>query len=225
MVNPLAFRMPSSANWLLMQEKAIVVIRCDGRLRCYKILLRYKRQQLLEKEISILRLSRSGSSRPSTSRPIVDINVNGNEISNEDYSIPYNEIEENIAFNLNNEEDIIVADRVLPTINEYDMLYNLYNYDLEYDTNVVMQEDDIALDDDIKLDNDSMRGDDEVNGTFEVPIEANCDAHFILDRYRTDSVPIPPTRNESDSQTTRVGERISASQFVSHPSSLTIELS
>ncbi|KAF3434395.1 hypothetical protein FNV43_RR25498 [Rhamnella rubrinervis] len=114
--------------------------------------------------------SRSGSNRLSTSIPIVDVNVNGSGIGNEDYSIPRNEIEENIAFNLNNEDDITIGDRVLPTIDEYDRLYNLYNYDLECDddTNAVMQEDDIALDDDI-----------EVNGTFEVSIEANCDAHFV----------------------------------------------
>ncbi|KAF3433523.1 hypothetical protein FNV43_RR24625 [Rhamnella rubrinervis] len=94
---------------------------------------------------------------------------------NEEYSIPYIEIDENTALNLNNRNDITVVDRVLPTINKYDRLYNLYNYDVDYDddTNVGMQEDDIAVNDDLKLDHNRMRGDDEVNDAFKVPIKAN----------------------------------------------------
>ncbi|KAF3455794.1 hypothetical protein FNV43_RR00436 [Rhamnella rubrinervis] len=57
--------------------------------------------------------------------------------------------------------------------------------------------DDIALDDDIKLDHDRMRSDEEMNDTFEVPISANYDAHFVSVGYRTDSVLILHTGDNS----------------------------
>ncbi|KAF3452066.1 hypothetical protein FNV43_RR08162 [Rhamnella rubrinervis] len=115
--------------------------------------------------------TQNGSNRLSSSRPIVDINGSG--IRNKENPISFNEIKENIALNLNNENDITMADHVLPIIDEYDRLYNLYNYDVDYDnnTNVGMQEDDIALDDDIELNHDRMRGDDEVNDTIKVQSE------------------------------------------------------
>ncbi|KAF3457720.1 hypothetical protein FNV43_RR02378 [Rhamnella rubrinervis] len=115
---------------------------------------------------------------------------------------------ENATLNLNNGNDITMVDHVLPTTNEYDMLYNFYNYDVDYDDgmNVGMQEDDIAFDNDFELDHDRMRGDNEVNDSFEVPISANCDAHFVSVGFKMDSflipstgddsVPIPPIHNE-----------------------------
>ncbi|KAF3432305.1 hypothetical protein FNV43_RR27045 [Rhamnella rubrinervis] len=117
--------------------------------------------------------SQSWSNRLSSLRTKVD--VNSSSIINEEYSISHNEIEENIALNLHDRNDIIMVDCVSPTIDEFDTLYNLYNYDIDYDndTNVGMQEndiafeDDIALDDDIELNHDKMSGDDEVNDAFE----------------------------------------------------------
>ncbi|KAF3457978.1 hypothetical protein FNV43_RR02640 [Rhamnella rubrinervis] len=190
-----------------MQKTAIVVIHCDGRFemdakRNYTYVDGRTKAKLMHTNCTyneLLEIAyKAASLNPNQFRIkmkfieveghkiLLYMNVNDSEIRNEDYSIPHNKIEENIAFNLNNEEDITVADRVLPTIDEYDRLYNLYNYDLEYDdnTNVIMQEDNIALDEDIELDNDIIRGDDEVNGTFEVPIEANYDAHFVSDQCR-----------------------------------------
>ncbi|KAF3435547.1 hypothetical protein FNV43_RR22636 [Rhamnella rubrinervis] len=122
-----------------------------------------------------------------------------NVIKNEEYSISHNEIEENTALNLHDENDITVAYRVLPTTDEYDKLYNLYNYDVDYDndTNIGIQEDNIALDDDIELDHNRMKGDNKDNDAFEVPIVANWDDPFVSMRFRMDSILIPHIGDDS----------------------------
>ena len=90
---------------------------------------------------------------------------------------------------------------MLPTIAEYDKLYNLCNDD-DDDTNEDIHEDytnenihenGIAPNDDIEWENEWRGYDDEFNITFEVPIMKNIVVLFASSEFRMDSVPISPT--------------------------------
>ncbi|KAF3434628.1 hypothetical protein FNV43_RR21713 [Rhamnella rubrinervis] len=90
---------------LLMQETTKVVIQFDGRFE----------MDVEGNWIYVDRRTkaRSGSNRLSSSRPTMDVDVSGNGISNEEYSIRHNEIEENTIFTLNDGNDIAEDDIAL----------------------------------------------------------------------------------------------------------------
>ena len=167
--------------------------------------------------------SRSGSNRPSCSRHAVDVNRSG--IRDEEDEIPQNGTEANTAVDWSSVNLHDGADVVLPTIDEYDRLYNLCSHDVDYDDDTYQDmhadgDDDIELDNDIELENfrrvdddeleNIRRGDDdEVNATlFEVPFVTNADFSTASEGFRMGSVPIADDsrhhpRNENDSHPRR----------------------
>ena len=90
---------------------------------------------------------------------------------------------------------------VLPTVDEYNMYYDLGNDDVYYDDDreEEMNDDDVVLDSDIALGNDIKGDDNKVNATFQVPIASNYDVPFVSTGCEMGSVPIAPNAKDRQS--------------------------
>ena len=92
------------------------------------------------------------------------MDVNRSGIKDEEDEIPQNGTEANTTVDWSSVNLHDGVDVVLPTIDEYNRLYNLCGHDVDYDDDTYedMHEDVIALDDDIELENFMRVDDDEL---------------------------------------------------------------
>lgn len=143
--------------------------------------------------------SHSGSNRPSCSIPTLNVNrsgIRGEEDESGQIRTEANQFVGRSSVNMHNGVDITGVNVVLPTIDEYDRLYNLGTYDVDCQDGIEYEihDDNLHTDNDVTLENDMMEGDidDDVLAAHEVPILSNDNLPFVSPDSVVGNVRIAP---------------------------------